>query len=386
MDIEKFSKIVNDKSFKNLTKMKYKYSADFDEFMNVLKNLYYKELPLKNFSGNNLVYLDSFAGVNMNAFKTLIYPQSNSYGTKAVENEIISTGKIENIDYQRESVRNILKGLAPKDDEESRIYGLKKGFDFIANKDNLITEENIFKLYMMTVGDFLDNEDRLIDGNYYRHDSVYVVGSDVEHSGMPHNKLSNAMATLVEYINSDDNLNDLAKASVIHFYFAYIHPYFDGNGRMARLMHLWFLVQKGYETALFISFSSYIAKSKEQYYDAYTIIEENYKISGVIDVSPFLMYFSENVYNKLQNEEIATDIFADYQSQLKIGNITEKEKQLWNYVVSKYGKSEFSTKQLEKDFGEAAYATIRSFVMKFEKLNLFTSQKYSNRVKYKISR
>jgi Fic family protein len=212
------------------------------------------------------------------------------------------------------------------------------------------------------------------------------VGSDVEHSGMPHNKLSNAMATLVEYINSDDNLNDLAKASVIHFYFAYIHPYFDGNGRMARLMHLWFLVQKGYETALFISFSSYIAKSKEQYYDAYTIIEENYKISGVIDVSPFLMYFSENVYNKLQNEEIATDIFADYQSQLKIGNITEKEKQLWNYVVSKYGKSEFSTKQLEKDFGEAAYATIRSFVMKFEKLNLFTSQKYSNRVKYKISR
>ena len=33
-----------------------------------------------------------------------------------------------------------------------------------------------------------------------------------------------------------------------------------------------------------------------------------------------------------------------------------------------YGDAEFSTKQLEKDFGDAAYATIRSFVLKFEKL------------------
>ena len=38
-----------------------------------------------------------------------------------------------------------------------------------------------------------------------------------------------------------------------------------------------------------------------------------------------------------------------------------------------YGDAEFSTKQLEKDFGDAAYATIRSFVLKFEKLGLIKS-------------
>lgn len=384
MDILKFNKIINDKSFFNLKKLKYKYSGDFDEFMSVLKTLYYKELPLNDFTGNSLVYLDSFAQINMNAFKTLIYPQSNSYGERAVENEIISTGKIENIDYNRERVRNILKGFAPKDDEENRIFGLKKGFDFIADRDNTITQENIYKLYMMAVGDFLDDADKLIDGNRYRHDSVFVVGADLEHSGMPYLKLNSAMKALVEFINNDDNINDLAKATIIHFYIAYIHPYFDGNGRMARLLHLWFLVQKGYETALFIPFSSYIARSKNQYYNAYSAIEENYKISGVIDVSPFIKYFSDNVYNKLQNEEFKTDIFENYDKQLKAGNVTEKEKQLWNFVISRYGKGEFSTKQLEKDFGNAAYATIRSFVMKFEKLNLFTSQRYGNRVKYRI--
>ena len=42
------------------------------------------------------------------------------------------------------------------------------------------------------------------------------------------------------------------------------------------------------------------------------------------------------------------------------------------------------TKQLEKDFGNAAYATIRSFVLKFEKLGLLKSTQYGNRVKYTV--
>ena len=42
------------------------------------------------------------------------------------------------------------------------------------------------------------------------------------------------------------------------------------------------------------------------------------------------------------------------------------------------------TKQLEKDFGNAAYATIRSFVLKFEQLGLLTSTRYGNRVKYRV--
>ena len=47
-----------------------------------------------------------------------------------------------------------------------------------------------------------------------------------------------------------------------------------------------------------------------------------------------------------------------------------------------YGDAEFSIKQLEKGFGNAAYATIRSFVVKFEKLGLLKSTQYGNRVKY----
>ena len=39
---------------------------------------------------------------------------------------------------------------------------------------------------------------------------------------------------------------------------------------------------------------------------------------------------------------------------------------------------------LEKNFGSIAYATIRSFVLKFEEMRLLGSQKYRNRVKYRV--
>jgi hypothetical protein len=69
---------------------------------------------------------------------------------------------------------------------------------------------------------------------------------------------------------------------------------------------------------------------------------------------------------------------------LESGAITAKEKELWNFVLSYYGVGEFSTKQLERDFKNAAYATIRGFVIKFTSLGLLISQKYGNRIKYAI--
>lgn len=67
------------------------------------------------------------------------------------------------------------------------------------------------------------------------------------------------------------------------------------------------------------------------------------------------------------------------------GIITGKVKELWQFALSAYGTGEFSTWQLEKDFGNAAYATIRSFVLKFEREGLLAAVHYGNRVKYRIA-
>ena len=179
-------------------------------------------------------------------------------------------------------------------------------------------------------------------------------------------------------------MNDLLKAAVIHFYVGYLHPYFDGNGRLARLLHLWYLVQQGYSSALFIPLSEYVEKSRRSYYNAYTLVEQNAALGGTLDVTPFLTYFIDNVYHKLGGVHDPRRHSADFQKVLADGSVTAKERDLWYFVLSAYGDGEFSTKQLERDFGHAAYATIRGFVLKFEKLGLLTSQKYGSRVKYHV--
>ncbi len=389
MDAALYAKILSDKSITDLKKLKYKYpDANIKELVEILKSSVYKTIPISDFAGNDLVYMENAAQVRMNAVKLLFTPQNSNeaFGLKAMEDEIGSTLTIENIDFSRDSVRKILRGYAPTDESENRIYGIKKGIEFISDPANTITERNVHTLYDTAIGQYLSKEDKLQPDMFYRHGSVYLIGQELEHTGLPHEKLPEYMGRFITFINAESTMNNLLKAATIHFYIAYLHPYFDGNGRMARLMHLWYLRRQGYSSALFIPLSSYIELSRKGYYNAYSLAEDNAKISGVIDITPFLVYFVENAYNKLGNSLPQPNILDAFRQALDNGKITEKEKDLWNFVLSAYGNSEFSTKQLERDFGKAAYATIRGFVLKFKELGILSAQKYGNKVKYSVKK
>ncbi len=387
MDARLYAKILSDKNILDLKKIKHKYQGlDINELMELFKTNVFKSIPLLSFTENNLVYMQNVVQISMSTVKLLLTPQNpgQPFGLKAMEDEIISTLTIESIDFSRDSVRKILRGYAPMDESEKRIYGLKKGLEFISDPLNTISEKNIHTLYDLSIGQYLPDEDKLKPGAFYRHDTVYIVGQELEHTGLSHNKLPEYMGKLVHFINTDSTMNDLIKAAAIHFYIGYLHPYFDGNGRMARLMHLWYLTHQGYSSALFIPFSGYIERSRKGYYKAFSTVEDNEKISGLIDITPFIVYFIENVYNQLGDALPQPDTMDVFKRALDAGQITEKEKDLWNYVLSAYGSNEFSTKQLERDFGNAAYATIRGFVLKFEELGLLSGQKYGNKVKYAV--
>lgn len=283
--------------------------------------------------------------------------ESQLFGVQAMTEELHATLQIENIHSTRNSIRHILNGNAPRNEEENRIYGMKRGLDFIADQQNDITEENLHRLYQISTGEYFSAKDKL---------------------------LPQAMKQLIDFANAEDDLNELHKAAILHFALAYYHPYFDGNGRTARLLHLWYLARHGYPAALFTPFSRYIAESKAAYYKAYERVEKNAMLTGYTDVTPFLSYFCKEVYNRLQSDTApAHTDFKAYQQALADGKITEKERLLWEYVLSAYGASEFTTKQLEKDFRNAAYATIRTFVMKFHDMDLLAARNAKNRVFYK---
>ncbi|WP_373484548.1 Fic family protein [Acetobacterium sp.] len=386
MEAEKFIAMLSDKHLIDLKKMQHKYSPnEVAEMIALLRKDFFKTLPLRDFDGQSLVYLENRVRLSMASARVLFArpPGTHPYNINAMTTEIQATLAIENITSSRESIRHILTGYAPQDESEQRLWGMKKGLDFISNPANKITEATLYQLYMMTVGDFLEPENQLELGRFYRDDAVYIVGEKIEHAGLPAHQLPAAMAQLVDFINSEDQLNDLLKAVIVHFYLAYLHPYFDGNGRMARMLHLWLLIQQGYPAALFQPLSDHINATRKDYYQAFSRVEDNHRISGIVDVTPFLVYFIEAVYHQLKPQTgVAADGLAVYQEALAAGLITAKEKALFEFVLAAYGRAEFSTKQLEKDFGAAAYATIRGFVLKFAELGLLGVHKYGNRNKY----
>lgn len=388
MDGAKFAKMLSDKHLFELDRMEYKYSvSSVKEFIGLLRQNLAQPLPLADFSSDELFYLPNLAQISTNGMKQLLsVPASNqSFGLQAMTEEIHATFQIESIRSSRNSIRHILNGYAPRNEEESRIYGMKRGLDFIADRQNAITEENLHQLYQISSGDYLPDEDRLLPDHFYRNAPVYVIGGEESREGLPVQQLPDAMKRLVYFANAKDGINELHKAAILHFAFAYYHPYFDGNGRTARLLHLWYLVQQGYPAALFTPFSHYIAESKSAYYKAYARVEKNALTSGYTDVTPFLSYFCNEVYNRLQVDVIPPQADLQvYQTALANGKITEKERLLWEYVLSAYGTEEFTTKQLEKDFRNAAYATIRTFVMKFHEMGLLAARKAGNRVYCKV--
>ena len=72
MDAALFTKMLSDKNVLDLRGLGYQFpQADIKEFTELLKNGFYHSLPLKDFSGQNIVYLSSIAQVRLSAAKVL---------------------------------------------------------------------------------------------------------------------------------------------------------------------------------------------------------------------------------------------------------------------------------------------------------------------------
>ena len=157
MDGAQFAKMLSDKHLFELNRMEYKYSTvSVKEFAELLRQNFAQPLPLTDSSGNKLFYLPNLAQISTNGMKQLLsVPVSGqNFGLSAMTEEIYATFQIESIRSTRSSIRYILDGYAPRDEQEARIYGMKRGLEFIANRQNTITEENLHHLYQISTGDY----------------------------------------------------------------------------------------------------------------------------------------------------------------------------------------------------------------------------------------
>lgn len=107
------------------------------------------------------------------------------------------------------------------------------------------------------------------------------------------------MAALVEWVaaSESEELPCPIRAGLAHYQFATIHPYFDGNGRTARLLTTLILQLGGFDLKGLYSLEEYYARDLSAYYEALTVGPSHNYYSGraEADVTKWLEYFCEGM-------------------------------------------------------------------------------------------
>lgn len=124
------------------------------------------------------------------------------------------------------------------------------------------------------------------------------IGHETVHfEAPPYEQIDTEMSRFIDWFNSDDSqtLDGLIRAGVAHLWFITIHPFEDGNGRIARAITDMALAQDERLTMRLFSLSAQILAVREAYYN---ILESTQK--GEMDITAWLKWFLTQIQNAVE--------------------------------------------------------------------------------------
>lgn len=134
----------------------------------------------------------------------------------------------------------------------------------------LRTASDLRALYDELLGEEI-SEDRLPDGRVFRKEPVYIRnknGTGLVHEGVrDEGEILRCMQELIDFMNRED-IPVLIKTFTAHYYFEYVHPFYDGNGRIGRFLAASYLFHK-LDPISAILLSQSIAERKSRYEKAF---------------------------------------------------------------------------------------------------------------------
>lgn len=177
-------------------------------------------------------------------------------------NEITKTNGIEGVHSTK---KEIYESMDQK--KTTRYSGIVNKYTQIIlnNIENIDSTEQIRKMYDDIFSeDILKNPENKLDGTLFRKGRINVSNraSNI-HSGDPsENTIIEHINDLIKFMNRKD-IPSLLKASIVHYYFEYIHPFYDGNGRFGRFLFSMYLARKvDIYTGLSLSYSIFEDRKK----------------------------------------------------------------------------------------------------------------------------
>ena len=212
-------------------------------------------------------------------------------------------GEILNPDQVRSSIARRLgmnvAGLIPSDRNVEGVVEMM--LDATQNFNKPLSKKRLFDwhaslfptgrsgMYKITVGNWRNNKNgpmQVVSG---------AMGKERVHYEAPDAKrLEQEMKLFFKWFNTNQAMDAVIKSAIAHLWFVTIHPFDDGNGRIARAIADMYLARADGDHQRFYSMSSQIRLERKAYYD---ILEKIQK--GSLDITEWLMWFLKCLDNSL---------------------------------------------------------------------------------------
>lgn len=124
----------------------------------------------------------------------------------------------------------------------------------------------------------------------------------VHYEAPPAHRLEAEMRRFLDWVNAPSGEPPLIRAGLAHLWFVTIHPFDDGNGRVARAIGDLLLARADRSSQRFYSLSAQIQRERKAYYE---ILERTQKTS--LDVTPWLVWFLATLRRAVDEAQLTLD-------------------------------------------------------------------------------
>lgn len=261
---------------------------------------------------------------------------------EAVTNDVLATSEIEGVKLDSAQVRSSVArklGVEIPDyrDPSHYVDGIVAVMvDALDYSIKSLTEERLFRWHAMlfpgvnigmTVGEYRKDEMSVISGTFGRERVHYRAPSP--------DKVKGEMFSFLEWFNLPSNQWWIIKSAIAHLWFVCIHPFDDGNGRIARAISDMALVPLSTNGMRFYSLSRQILKDKNHYYK----VLERTQRSATGDITEWLVWYIKAFIAAVEDSET---ILSGVLRKTKFWNvhtdksITERQRRVLNHYLDGY--------------------------------------------------
>lgn len=216
--------------------------------------------------------IDVGAGGSIGVPEPIMNPQTrDQYLIRSLMEEAITSSQLEGAVTTREVAKEMIRtGRAPRDKDEQMILNNYQTMQRISKlKKKPLSPDMVFEIHRLVTEKTLD--DSSAAGRFRKPDEKRVVGDDfgeVYHDPPPVEELPDRLKEMCDFGNAKIPsyfIHPVVRAIILHFWLAYDHPFVDGNGRTARALFYWAMLNAGYWLFEFISISNILRKAPIKY-------------------------------------------------------------------------------------------------------------------------